>query len=153
LEPKELYLTNSCSKDVRITAVFSNSTEHLLVMARDDIDLRENFALVSEEILQLSKDKDDVLNLKGGTFNPGGKSWDPDVVKLNPGYTLSRVFKVEDIAMSSISGSQQIFAVFYGWPNVFIGYEIEAFPRDLRPFVWSYTVTSQPMRVVLEHRR
>lgn len=141
-------LANSCSTDVRFEVVFSNSTDHLLVMARDDIDLQENFALVSEEILRLSKDKDDVLNLKRGTINPGGKSWDPDVVKLNPGDTLSRVFKVEDIALSSPSGNQQIFAVFYGWPNVFIGYDIKAFPKDLRPFVWSYTVTSQPMRVV-----
>jgi hypothetical protein len=130
--------------------VFSNSTDRLVVLAKDDIDLFENIAVVSRKKLLKAKNKFELANTF--LFNPAGNSKEIEIVRLKPNETFGVGLDLMNLASCGVepeSYTDEISVVFFGWPNAHgIGYKIDDFPRDLRPYVWRDAVTSTPVRVV-----
>ncbi len=153
MEPGELSLS-SVFDEVHIDVVFSNSTDHLVVLAKNDIDLCENIAFVAQDKLKCAKNKSEILNL--GFFNPAGGGPVPDVVRLNPGDTFSKSFEMKSLIPHGINRyrtTDELYVVFFGWPNEYgLGYGVRNFPKELRPYVWRHTVTSMPVRVTIGNK-
>jgi len=150
VEPGILSLSDPYLKDIKISIVFSNSTEHVVAFAENDIDLHENLAIVSKERLKKAKSKSELLDL--GLFNPADDG-EPILVQLEPNSIFKKYIKLCPLTAHGVDQEtrfDELYVVFFGWPNEYgSGYRITDFPKEIWPYVWQGCVTSTPVRVEL----
>ena len=131
-----------------IQVIFSNSTEEVVVLAEDDIDLWQNITVGTMDYL-----------LSGGSPFINrlgfGKKFSPDIVKLKPGEYHVHTCELKNAVQHGVAYTDscaELHVAFNGWNNecACLVYMLEEFPKELHPYVWTKPVTSMPIRVEFE---